>query len=602
MSRPRLTARLNNSLHVPLTLVVAPAGFGKTTLLADWLVTRDSAAPAAAWLTVDHDDRLLPRFVAHVAAAIERISPQTALVLDALSRPCLLPASELGATFANELRDVSHDVVLVFDDFHQAGSAEVADFLGGVLHATPPSLHLILAARRDPALPLARMRLLGELNEIRASDLRFTEHETRTLLSLTGRAAGEPEFATMLQEATKGWIAGLRLALVSPPGTADRDRLADAIASDQHVMDFLGEEVLAKQSATTQDFMLRTALVERISASLADALVSQPPPEGSRALLTSLAREHLFVEPDGDDGAWFRYQPLFRSYLLQLVALRFSGQALDELHARASAWFVARGLLDEAIRHRMLAGDTAGAAHLVEQHVHQSLNREDWTTLAGWIRALPEAVIETSPTLLLAKACIAQLSGRLVAARAIDAALSASLAASASDARGTDALVAEGNALILGQLHTINQDPAAAAAAVLAVIERLPAEHRFARGLAYLTHGCALQSAGQTEAAVRWLTDISERETERIDAGSIRAVLGLVFVHRQAGNFQACEESAQRLLDLARRHELPISAGWAHWALGWLAYERDDLDTAVAHFLAILNNHHRLYMSCVCDG
>lgn len=597
--RPRLTARLDRSLEVPFTLISAPAGFGKTTLLVDWC---GSVNVASAWLTLDAGDRQLGRFVSNVVAAIDAFVPDLgALVPDLIRRPHTVPADEIGAVLADHLFDLPRDAVLVLDDFHVAASADLERFLSGLLQAAPPSFHLVLATRRDPALPLARLRLQGRLNELRAADLRFDESETAALLRAAGYAAETPSSIAVLHQQTGGWIAGLRLALLALPAVDDRSRLSEVMAGEQHLMDFLVEEVLSAQPVAIQDFLLRTAMVDRVSAPLADALLTTALPGGSAMVLQRLVRDTLVLETADDDGDWFSYHPLLRSLLRHQIGIRLSAADAADLHQRAGDWFAAHGFVEPALHHRIAAGDMVGAATLVEEAVPGALDGEDWNAVAGWLELLPEALVHARPGLLLAKAWVSNFSGRSVPVRAMFAELDPLLTVMDDpDARAVFA--AERDALAFGALSSSGRDPDTATRLAHSGVARQPYRHRLAAGLAIFGLGCALQTAGRTEDAVRWLTETSELSEERIDAGSIRALGGLVFVHRQAGNFRACEDVARHGLALAERHGLPVAAGWLGWILGWFAYERDDLGAASAHFTAIAADHRRVHFHCACEA
>ncbi|HET6746459.1 MAG TPA: LuxR C-terminal-related transcriptional regulator [Candidatus Limnocylindria bacterium] len=598
--RPRLTSSLDRALRVPLTLVTAPAGFGKTTLLAEWTATHPTPI---AWLAADLTDRDLTQFVVDVVAAIETVVPGIGeLMLALLQRPHPVPAAEVGASLADELLDLEHEVVLVIDDFHLADSADVELFLGGLLPLLPPTFHLVLATRTDPTLPLARLRVQGHVNELRAAELRFDEAETRALLALAGLADVDPALVTTLLDQTEGWVALLRLAALVMPAVSEPERLAEGVTRNQHLMNFLAEEVLTKQSVDVQDFLLHTAIVDRIRAPLADALLDYSPPEGSGALLARLARENFPLEPTGDEPGWFRYHPLFHSLLRHQLGIRGTPSELAALHGRAGAWFAANDHVADALRHLLAAGDTKGAARLVEDHAHLALNRDDWTALADWLRLLPQDVIHDRPALLLATAYVAFRSGRAVPMRTILAEVETLLARPGVDAVAAEAMRGEIDALTVAPILPIEQDPTGALALARRAIARVPPDRRLPYGFAQACVGLALQATGETNAAVRWLTDTAEREAERIDAGTIRVLQVLMWLHRQAGNIDQCVAAAQHLLALGQRHDLAVSTGWAHVWLAWIAYEADDLDAAIDHYLAILADHRRVHFTCHVDA
>lgn len=598
--RPRLTSRLAQSLAVPLTLLSAPAGFGKTTLLAEW--AEDNPRPIA-WLTLDANDRQLNRFAAHVVAAIESLAPGIGdPVVELLRRQSPVAAAEVGEALADAMLDLPHDIVLIVDDYQLGASTDVERFLGGVLRIPAPSFHLVLASRGDPALPLARMRLQGQVNEVRAADLRFSDGEAAALLQAAGHDGADPAVTAEMQRQTGGWIAGLRLATLALPAVADRARVDESIATARPLMDFLVEEVLAAQSPATQDFLLRTALVDRVSPSLADALLAQPPPEGSRALLERLVHESLFVERVDDEGEWFSYHPLFRTLVRHQLEIRLSPQQIAALHARAGDWFSARGALDEAIPHRLAARDPEGAAALVERHTPAALGREDWNAVAGWLSLLPEPIVHRRPGLLLAKGWVSHFSGRSVPLRALMAELDDLLAGPDVEPDARAAFAAERDALSVAALFISGRDRNTVVDFARGAAERVSPNHRLAAGIANIGLACALHGEGRTDEALRFLTAVVEREEDRVDAGSTRALIGLMLVHRQAGNMPACEEVTRHLVTLSERHDLPVAAGWGRWMLGGLAYQRDDLDAAFAHFSAVVADAQRVHLHCAFEA
>jgi LuxR family maltose regulon positive regulatory protein len=598
VARPRLIAQLDQSLRVPLTLVSAPAGFGKTTLLAEWAET--DPAPLA-WLSLDANDRDLKRFVTHLVASTESlVSGAGHAVLDLFRQSHLAAPSDIGAALADEFLDLPHDIVVILDNYQVAASTDVGAFLAGLHREPAPAFHLLLATRSDPALPLAHMRLRGQVSELRASDLRFTEEETWQLFVATGHLDVSPEIVAALHDQIGGWIAGLRLATLALPSLADLAPVAEVLASEQHLIDYLVEEVLASQSSSTQDFLLRTAICDQVCTSLADALMPEAAPAGGRETLGQLSRDSFFLEPTEDDG-WFRYHPLFRSLLLHQIESRLAPPDIAGLHVRASAWYAEAGMLDAALRHLRLAGDMDGAAALVEARVLPALDREDWNAVADWLTMLPEPLIHARPRLLLAKAWVSHFSGRSVPIRAMFAELDA-LLANMDDEAERRAFEAEREALNVGAHVSSGQDRDVALAAVQRAAQHVSPRHRLAYGQTTFGIGCALQASGRTAEAIRFLTAAAEREEAEVDAGSIRALGGLMFVHRQAGNMRACEDVSAHVLDLTTRNGLPVAAGWARWKLGWIAYWRDDLEQAIAHLSAIVADARRVHLHCACEA
>jgi LuxR family maltose regulon positive regulatory protein len=278
-----------------------------------------------------------------------------------------------------------------------------------------------------------------------------------------------------------------------------------------------------------------------------------------------------------------------------------SAPALATLHYRAGAWFAGEGMVVEAVHHYLAAGNASAAASTVERHARAALAREDWPSLAAWLDLLPAELVATRPDVLLAKAYVAHLSGRFAAVRDILAEIRTLLKRDTRVSTVHRGLLAECDALELSQTLVLDQNPHAVSVTRNAV-ERIPANYRFARGIAYIACGMALQSVGRTDEAIGWLSMVADREAERVDAGSIRTLMGLMFVHRQAGHYFECRQVSGHMLELAERHDLPVSAGWARWALGWIAYEHNELETAIAHFEAIAVDWQRLHFACFCEG
>jgi LuxR family maltose regulon positive regulatory protein len=600
VARPRLIARLDESARLPLTLIVAPAGFGKTTLVAQWLA---GIATPATWLTVDAGDEDATRFVSHFLAVFAAMTPITFdhihNLLNALST---VPFADIGAALADELFDNAEDVIVVLDDAQRITSADVLSFLGQFLAFIPPTVHVVLVSRTDLPLGIARLHAQGHVNEMRAAELRFTDEETYALVRTVAPAGATAKAVGLLQEQMEGWVTGLRLAAQAMTLLRDPSEVTAAAEDRQHIMQFLVEEVLALQGSEVQEFLLQTSIVERICVALADAVLPPPPHDKSQEMLDRLVQEGLFLEAAGDEPGWYRYHPVFRELLRHQLALRKSPEEIAALHVRASRWYAREDQINEALSHLLATEDFTAAAELVEHHLHLALNREDWQSVAGWLRALPEALIYDRPELLLARGWVSHLSGRAAPLRLILAQAEALLAQSGTDPARVEELRGEIGVLSLGTLLPIEQDPAVALRVAEHAVQHVPAERGLPFGLARGFASLAEHALGRSRQAVRDQEAIAERVAEHFDAGSIRALLALTFLHRQAARLMKCGEAARHMLTLAERHDLAISAGWAHLFLGWLAYERDDLGDASAHFAAIAATHRQLHVSCVREG
>ena len=364
--RPRLSERLDRGTALKLTIVSAPAGFGKTTLLTQWLAA-GPAAPAderlAAWLSLDRADNDPASFWTYVIAALRTAAPEvgeSALALLQAPRPP--PIETVLTVLLNDLRATAGDIVLVLDDYHVIDARDVQDAMAFLLDHLPAGLHVVIASRADPALPLARWRARGELAEIRAAGLRFTPDEAAAYLNeMMGLALTARDVAT-LEGRTEGWIAALQLAALSMQG---RDDVAGFIAGfagdDRYVVDYLAEEVLQRQPDRVQAFLLQTSILGRLSGPLCDAVTGQG---GGKAMLEALDRGNLFLVPLDDRRRWYRYHQLFADVLQARLLDEQPGQVPD-LHRRASAWYQQNGEPSVAIGHALAGEDFGRAADLV---------------------------------------------------------------------------------------------------------------------------------------------------------------------------------------------------------------------------------------------
>jgi LuxR family maltose regulon positive regulatory protein len=412
--RPRLAERLDEGLASGLMLVCAPAGYGKTVLLADW--ARRGPQPVA-WLSLDAGDNDPARFWRHGVAALDRSRPGLAERVGPLLGPPA-PASYEGLVTAliNELAAGSDAdrVLLVLDDYHLIDSGAVHASLGFLLEHRPPGLHLVLASRSDPPLALARLRGRGQLTELRAADLRFTADEAAALLR-QGAAASDvalPETAlAALAARTEGWAAGLQLAALSLRGQPDAVGFTAAFTgSHRFVLDFLAEEVLEHQSEKVRDFLLETSVLERLSGPLCDAVTGRP---GSQALLEQAERAGLFVVPLDEVRGWWRYHHLFADLLRARLQTEHPHRAA-QLHQNAAAWYDEHEMADDAIRHAVAAGEMAWAARLIEEHFDELIYlRGEAVTVQRWLSALSGDLVRTRPRLLLAQAYLASVSSRM---------------------------------------------------------------------------------------------------------------------------------------------------------------------------------------------
>jgi LuxR family maltose regulon positive regulatory protein len=399
VDRPRLREVLARNEVCPLTLVSAPAGFGKTTLLGDWSEQLSRDGKSVAWVSLDLSDNDPARFLAYLVAALrsdlgEGIGEG---VLASLRSPQMPPIEALMGVLVNELAEVAHEITVILDDYHLIDSDPVHEAVSFLLEHLPENAHLVISSRADPPLPLARLRVRDQMTEVRAADLRFTPEEASAFLNdVMGLSLSEGDVA-VLEGVTEGWIAALQLAALSMRDRQDTSGFVESFSgSNRHVLDFLAEEVLERQPEGVREFLLKTSVLERMSASLCDSLTSR---NDGQQMLERLEHENLFVIALDDERHWYRYHHLFADVLRSRLQ-REQPERIRELHRRAAAWYERNGWTSEAIRHALAAQEHDRAADLVERVARKMWFRGEVMTLLGWLEALPEETKGRRPQLL----------------------------------------------------------------------------------------------------------------------------------------------------------------------------------------------------------
>jgi LuxR family transcriptional regulator, maltose regulon positive regulatory protein len=413
--RPRLIERLNQGAERKLTLVSAPAGFGKTTLLAEWVGGTAPGKRPAAWVSLDQSDNDPAPFWAYFITALRTVLSEVGeSTLSLLHSPHPPPIEWVLTALINEINAVEDDFAFILDDYHVIDAEPIHSAITFLLDHLPPRMHLLIASRSDPPLPLARLRGRGELTELRASDLRFTPDEAAAFLNeVIGLGLSAADVAA-LETRTEGWIAGLQLAALSVQGREDVPGFIRAFAGDdRYIVDYLVEEVLQRQPGHVRSFLLQTSILDRLSGPLCDAVTGQ---EGGKGLLEALERGNLFVVPLDDKRHWYRYHHLFAD-VLQAHAMEEQPDQMPIRHRRASEWYERNGLTSEAVRHALVAEDFGRAAGLVELAARAMLTSRQDETFLGWLKALPDDLVRTRPVLSVYYA-LALLSIDLEAAEA----------------------------------------------------------------------------------------------------------------------------------------------------------------------------------------
>ena len=592
--RPRLAGRLEEGLARGLVLACAPAGSGKTVLLADW--ARHGGRPVA-WLSLDVGDNDPARFWRHVVAALGQARPG----IGELAGPVLGPleaSSPDGLVMAliNGLAaDPGEDeVLLVLDDYHLIDSHPVHGSLLFLLEHLPPGLRMVLASRSDPPLPLARLRAGGQLAELRAAELRFTADEAAALLREATGADLPGTAVAALTARTEGWAAGLQLAGLSLRGQADTAGFVVAFSgSHRYVLDYLTGEVLERQNPQVREFLLETSVLERLSGELCDAVTGRA---GGQAMLADVERAGLFLVPLDEVRGWWRYHHLFADLLRARLQAEQPGR-VPALHRAAAAWCEEHDLADDAVRHALAAGEAAWAARLVERHVEELLGRSEGVTLRRWLSALPAESVRARPRLCLAQAYAVAQGFQLEALEALLDDAERAFAVSGDEPyepslgppQGDSVLanVPAGIAFLRASLARLRGDAALAAGYNRQALAQLGEDDWFMRSFVHWSRAVTDWLDGRLGPAERGLAEVlAERQTAgALFAGFLpmRVWYDLGEVQRAQGNLDAALATYRQALDTFGESSQTALTGPAHVGLAQVLYERNELTAALDH-------------------
>ena len=585
VSRPRLLARLNEGLYRKLTLISAPAGFGKTTLVSEWV---EGIERPAAWLSLDERENDPARFLTYLVAAVQTIAASVGEgVLSMLQSPQPPSPEAILTALLNDLTTIPDPFILVLDDYHVLEARAVDQALTSLVEHLPPQMHLVIATREDPPLPLARLRARGQLTEVRAADLRFTPAEAAAFLTqVMGLTLPAEDIAT-LERRTEGWIAGLQLAALSLQGQPDATSFIQSFSGSHHfVLDYLLEEVLQQQPESIQHFLLRTSILDRLCGSLCDALLLDSSVSG-QATLDYLERANLFLVPLDNERRWYRYHQLFAELLRQRLHQSIAsstgdeGKCIAELHIRASIWYENNGLEIEAFQHAAAAQDVERAARLMEGKGMPLHFRGAGVPVLHWLGSLPKTALDARPALWVRYASLLLMNGQVAGVEEKLRAAEAALQGSEADDTTRDLLgeIAANRATLALTRYQVEPMLAQSRRA----LEYLHPNNLASRTTAHWTLGVASFLQGDRTAARRAYTEaISLGQEAGGSFTTILATLGLGNIQEADNQLYLAAETYRHVLQLLGDQPLPL-AGEAHLGLARICYEWNDLDAALAH-------------------
>lgn len=576
IQRPRLIEKLNKGMHRKLTLVSAPAGFGKTTLVSEWIA---GCKRSAAWFSMDEGDNDPKRFLGYLVAALQTIEAIVGKgVLGVLQSSQLPPIESILTILINEITTFLGEFTLVLDDYHAVDAKPVDDVLTFLLEHIPPQMHLVITTREDPRLPLARLRAQDQLTELRAADLRFTPTETAGFLNHVMGLDLSKEDIDALDARTEGWIAGLQLAALSMQGHKDANGFIKSFTgSHRFVLDYLIEEVLQQQPERIQTFLLRTSILDRMCGPLCEAVLLNPTASGQETL-EYLEHANLFIIPLDNERRWYRYHHLFADLLRQQFSQSVASPAY---HIRASQWYEDNGLELEAFQHAAAANDIDRAARLIEGRGMPLQFRGALVPVLNWLKSLPTMVLDAKPSLWVMYASVLSMTGQLTDVEPKLQAAEAALQGTGPDDK-TRNLVGHIAAIRALLAATQNQVEAIITQSCRA-LEDLHPDNLAVRTATTWKLGYAYQLQGDRAAASQAYTEaISISQASGNNIIAISAAIGLGSVQESENQFYSAAESYRRALQLAGDLSLAVVSE-AHFGLARIFYQWNDFDAAEQH-------------------
>jgi len=587
ISRPRLIKHLEDGLSRKLTLVSSPAGFGKTTLLSEWI---HKCGQPVAWITLDQGDNDPSRFLKYfITAALQKNEAEIGEEIFSALQSSQPPKSDILLTgLLNEITEMTQPIVIVLDDYHVITEPTIQEMLTFIVENQPPQMHLVISSRADPPWPLARLRVHGELAEIRTRDLRFTTDEAATFLNNVMGLKLSPQEVASLEGLTEGWIAGLQMAALSMRGRKDVSGFIESFSgTHRFILDYLVEEVLDQQSLTIQEFLLKTSILESLSGPLCDAVADR---EDSQIILTQLEQANLFLIPLDDERCWYRYHHLFAD-LLRIRLEHTQPEHTPTLHRRASEWFEQNGLIAEAVNHSLVANDFERVVRLFAGNTLAMIYHGESRTLVSWLEALPDEVVRSQPWFSIAHAWTLAYAGEFDAIETL-------LKETEKVLVGFDELVLSEVEYqrIVGHIAIIRSytaarrgDSSRAAKQACKALQHLPADDLMERGYILTLLGAVLRTSGDfnaaTEASTKAIAISQATGDSQLSAVVLCDQAALHYsqgqLHKAAAICRDAEQISDKYAGQSGR-PLPVM-GYAYIRLSAVLREWNDLETATGY-------------------
>lgn len=587
ISRPQLLAALEAIAHRPLTLLTAPAGYGKSTLLSAWI--EQSHLPTA-WLSLDEQDNNLALFLGYFVAAIRSIFPQFGEQLLMFTQASSLPPLPIITNYlANEIDQLEQDFVLVLDDYHLLTEADIHLVLDSLLRFPPPHLHLVLIGRHDPPLQIARLHARQQVIELRAKDLRFSAEEVALFIEQMLPGVSDAEMIRILAEKTEGWPVGLRLATIAIRRWGiDDHQPAILQVENPYIIEYLVNEVLARQTTAVRNFLLKTSILDRFCAPLCAYLLGKEPL--AQTILPQLEREGLFIVSLDKRNHWYRYHQLFQELLRHRLEDEVDPDEIAMLHLRASDWLAAHGFVEEAINHAFASGEMATAVNILSTQSTMLINEERWLLLESLLNKFPPDVVNQEPKLLLPLAWLELIRlqyGKMERIREY-------LERHAEKATLTPAevsLLECSTHIFASVVHNWGTDFEGAICHARAALAAAQPEWGLIRGYAWVHLGTATHFLKGEQEGLLVLTESDDQNWLEPISTRIRKLIAFGFVHWLSGDLVELHRSAGYGLDLAATLRWFTSVGMLNYFMGCACYQRNELDKASQHFNVVLKQH-----------
>jgi len=591
LHRQRLLNWLDEWVSRPLTLVSAPAGYGKSTLLSSWLATSDLPS---AWITLDKNENDLRLFLSYLLAAVQSLFPDAVQKTEILLRASNLPAqSTLLHSLINELNQIGQSFILVLDDYHTIDDKSVHNFIFDFLRHPPTELHLIASSRLDPPFGISRLRARRQMGELRAQDLRFLSKEIEEFIEKELGIQVEQTVVATLEDKTEGWITGLRLATLFQRNKNDLNKLILHLPVDnRYTTDYLLTEVLHTVPEEIESYLLVTSILDRFNVDLCDAvcitdLESFECNMGGEFFIKWLEDSELFVIPLDNQGKWFRYHHLFQKLLVRQLKNRLSQEEISVLNMQASQWFANNSLIDEAIEYALAGKESLRAVQLIEENRHTPLNNDEWFVLERWLKKLPDKIVNQQPGLLMAKAWVLNFHFDTFGILPLFDKITALCG------EGIPEDIKNEMDLLKGIFFFWKGKTEPSLELIKSALKWIPEKNIGARNEGIVYFAVVSHNAGQGKIIVKQYQDMLFNETSE-GKYKIRLIISLAFIHLLSGKLIQAEKYIQHFLDLSKKINDRFAQAWGYYLKGNVNYHLNRFDEAVLCFSKAVEDHYLL--------